>query len=253
MRLADLQQRMSRAILTGEPRDLPPLAPGPIPAAAALAVHTGTVRGALCNALRLTFPTVDALVGEGFFDQTALAYATLHPQRSARLSGFGARFADFLEAYAPAADLAYLADVARLDLAVARALAAPDALARRHIALDAHVRLALPISLESLSLSYPADLIRAALDEGDDEALAAVDLTPRPRALAVWRAGRHAVVRPLGPAAGLFLAEVLAGAGADQALASVFLAHQPQAALEAIQAEVFAAPFAQVTQAHPKD
>ena len=253
MRLADLQQRTAAAVLAGDPGALPPTRRGPIPARDAFAVHRDTVLGALCNALRLSFPTVDELVGGAFFDQAALAYVTEQPPRRARLSTYGAGFPDFLEAYPPALELAYLGDVARLDLAVRDALAAPDAGVRRLIAIDARVSLALPVSLTALSLSFPADLIRAGLAAGDDEALAAIDLAPRPRTLAVWRAGRQAVVRPLASVAGVFLSEVLDGASADEALAAVFAVHPPAAALQSIQAEVFAAPFAEVTSTRSED
>ena len=253
MRLAELQHRMAGALLIGGPDDLPPLARGPIPHEAAFSVHRNTVFGVLCNALRLSFPVVSELVGEAFFDQAATAYVTEQPPRRARLSAYGAGFPDFLEFYSPALDLAYIGDVARLDLAVGRALIAPDDGVRRHIAIDAGVSLAVPISLIVLSLSFPADLIRAGLDGGDDQALGAIDLTPRPRTVAVWRAGRQAIVRPLDPAAGIFLALVLDGATSDQALAAVFAIYAPQAALQAIQAEVFAAPFAHITQTRSED
>lgn len=253
MRLAELQQRMARAILAGDLDALPPVRRGPIPAKDAFAVHRDTVLGALCSALRLSFPTADVLVGEGFFDQAALAYVAEQPPRRARLSAYGAGFPDFLDAYPPALDLAYLGDVARLDLAVCDALAAPDLGVRRRVAIDADVALALPVSLTALSLEFPADLIRAGLEAGDDRALAAIDLAPRPRAVAVWRAGRQAAVRPLAPAAGAFLTEILGGASADEALAAVFAVHPPAAALQLIQTEVFAAPFAQVTQTRSKD
>src|SRR6202000_1958685 len=72
----------------------------------------------LVNALRLSCPTVDALVGEAFFDQAAQAFVQDHPPASAWLTGYGASFADFLDAYEPARDLPYLADVARFDFAI---------------------------------------------------------------------------------------------------------------------------------------
>jgi hypothetical protein len=244
---------MAAAVMAGDLAAMPAVRRGSIPAADAFAVHRGTVFGVLCNALRLSFPTIDALVGDAFFDQAATAYVAEQPPRRARLSAYGDGFPGFLETYPPAQDLPYLGDVARLDLAVGRALAAPGAEVRRQFAIDAAVSLALPVSLTALSLSFPADLIRAGLDAGDDQQLGAIDLAPRPRVVAVWRAGRQAVVRPLGPAAGVFLTEVLGGASADEALAAVFASHPPQAALPSIQTEVFAAPFAQIIQTRFED
>jgi len=251
--LAELQHRMARAILGADVGGLPPLAPSPIPAKAAFGVHRNTVLSGLTKALRLTFPTVDALVGEAFFDQAAEAYVADHPPRHARLAVYGEAFPAFLEGYDLAAGLVYLGDVARLDLAIDRALNAPDADVRRHVVIDARVSLALPVSLTVLPLSYPADVIRAALDAGDDEALAAIDLVPQPRFVAVWRVGREAAVLALGQAAGLFLASILTGAATDEALAAAVAAATPPEALRAIQTEVFAARFAQIIQIRHED
>jgi len=250
MLLADLQRRMAGAILEGDDSAFSVLAPGPIPAAAAIDVHRGTVMGALGNALRLTFPTVDDLVGQDFFDQMATIFVAAQPPRQARLSAYGEGFPTFIETYPLAATLPYLADVARLDLAVGQALAKPDAGPRRHVTIDAAVSLALPFSLAVLSLSHAADLIRAGLAAEDDQALAQIDLSPQARFVAVWRTGRQAAVRALSPPAGVFLAAILDGADADTALAAAFAVSAAPAALQAIQAEVFSAAFAQITQTH---
>ncbi len=253
MRLADLQRRMAGAVLNGDVGAMPRAVPAPVPADAAFGVHRDTVMGALTHALRLTYPTVDTLVGPAFFDHIAATFVAQRPPRRARLSDYGDGFADVLEAEPSAAMLPYLSDVARLDLAVARALTAPGADVRRHIAIDAQAAMALPVSLTTLDVSYPADLIRAEIEAGDDSALAAIDLAPAPRCIAVWRADRHAVVRRLGPPAGLFLARILSGESAHQALAAVFAETSAPDALAAIQAEVFAAPFCRVTQTHLKE
>lgn len=250
--LADLQRRFTGAILDGDLGEMPALAPSSIPAEAAFAVHRDTALGALANALRLTFPTVDALVGEAFFDQMAGAFVAEQPPRRANLSTYGQAFPVFIARYPHAVSLAYLGDVARLDLTIAQALMAPDVDSRRQIALDATVRLSLPVSLAVLDLQSPADLIRDGLDADDDQALAAIDLSA-PRWLAGWRDGRAVVVQPLGPAAGLFLNAVLSGDGVEAALEAAAAAADPTAALQAIQAEVFAARFAQIIQTLPEE
>ncbi len=249
--LADLQRRFAGAILDGDPDETPALAPSLIPAAAAFAVHRDTVLGALANALRLTFPTVEALVGEAFFDQMAGAFVAEQPPTRANLSTYGQVFPAFIARYPHAASLAYLGDAARLDLSIAQALMAPDIDNRLQIALDATVQLSLPVSLAVLGLQSPADLIRDGLEADDDQALAAIDLSA-PRWLAVWRDGRLAVVQPLGPAAGLFLNAVLAGDGVQAALEASATVVDPAAALQVIQAEVFAARFAQINRSRPR-
>lgn len=245
--LAELQQKMADALL-GDVAGLPAslFARGPAPIEEALRVHRNTIVGALAKVLRLTYPTVLALVGEAYFDQAAMAYGAEHPPRRAVLSGYGERFADFLTAWPPAALLRYLGDVARLELAIDRAAAGP--LLGRIAPIDVHVALSLPVSLAVLELEHPADLIRDAIEAGNDEALAAIDLEPRTRWLAVWRSGDGAAVRTLGRPAGLFLAALLSGRPAPSALAEACARETADAALLAIQAEVFAAPFTAVTQ-----
>jgi hypothetical protein len=156
-----------------------------------LSIHRNTARSALLNALRLSFPVVQRLVGETFFEGAAQCFIDEAPggiPDSACLYDYGTEFAGFLESFPPAAELPYLGDVARLEWAVNRALHAPDAerldAARIGSLLggraDAH--LVLHASIGLLSLRYPADTIWRALIEGDDSALAAVDLASGP----VW-------------------------------------------------------------------
>ncbi len=246
--LAELQRRVAAAILAEDLAGMPALAAAPVPAADAFAVHCGTVHGGVTSALRLSFPTVDALVGEAFFDQMARAFVVEQPPRRANLSDYGGGLPDFVRAYPHAEGLPYLADVARLDLAVAAALLSPDLDVRRIFPIEPAVSLSLPVSFKVLSLSYPADLIRAGLEAEDDAALATIDLGSGPRHLAVWRSGRAASVRLLSPPAGAFLAALVEGAGPDQALDAATASPDPAAALQAIQTEVFAASFTQIIQ-----
>jgi hypothetical protein len=246
--LADLQRQMAGAILDGCCNDMSALAASPIGAANAFAVHRDTVLGGLVSALRLTFPTIAVLVGEAFFDQAAGRFARQQPPTRANLATYGEDFPAFLEQDPHAAALTYLGDVARLDLAVARTLAGPDAYVRREMALDPQVRLSLPAALTLLMLRSPADLIRDGVEANDDEALGAIDLGATPRWLAVWRSGRVAVVQPLSLPAGRFLAAVLAGASAEGALAAAIAEDEPAAILPAIQSEVFAGRFARIIQ-----
>jgi hypothetical protein len=229
------------------------LAQTAISAEAAFGVHQNTVLSVLTKALRLTFPTVDSLVGEDFFDQAAQAYVAGHPPKQARLALYGASFPVFLEGYDLARALVYLGDVARLDLAIDRTLIAPDALVRRHVVIDEGVWLALPQSFTVLALTYPADMIRAALDVGDDEMLASIDLVPQTRFVGLWRVGREVAVLALSQSAGRFLTTLLAGSSAEDALAVAFAAAPPKETLQAIQTEVFAGRFAQITQIRPED
>lgn len=188
--LHELQRRLAAALLAapGGPAvavdDL--IDAGRVPLARRLGVHRNTVRGALCRALALRYPTVERLVGEAFFDQAALAYAAQDWPREPQLAAWGRGYADFIASYAPAASLVYLADVARFDLLLDD-LASAQAGERRP---------------RRFVTAWPVDEIRSAVLEEDDAALAAIDLTPRPIALHAWRDGARLRTRRLPPATG---------------------------------------------------
>jgi hypothetical protein len=238
--LADLQQRFVQAVMSGEaPAGL---FAGAVPPAEALAVHRDTIMGALVNALRISYPTVDALVGEEFFDRTCRVFAKINPPPTASLSGYGEGFADFLTGFEPAAVLAYLPDVARLDWAVETTLR--KAMLTRDFVLDAMVSIALPQNLVVLRLMYPADEIRAAL--GDDAALAGIIAAPAERFILLWRKGFDAAVLRVDAAAGRFLTSLLAGAGAVAAFDAALAGASETGAMRAIQADIFAASFCTV-------
>jgi hypothetical protein len=243
--LADVQQVFANAIVSGAAADIAFL-PGPISCKQALRVHRNTVMGTLVGVLRLTYPTVGRLVGEEFFDQAAMAFADGQPPSNARLASYGVGFPDFLQSYAPAAALSYLADVARLDLAIDRATLGPGDVARTRFSLDDNVSVSLPEGLCVLSLSYPADLIKDALDADDDKALGMIDLHPAARWLVVWRVERRIIVKPVGPAAGAFLQALLRGTPANRALAATNAHAPPEAGTLEIQRDIFAASFCRV-------
>lgn len=237
MPLADLQRDFACALLAGDP---PPFAThGVLSAAEALRIHRNTVLGALAGALRLSHPTVDMLVGEAFFDRAAGLFGEAHPPRGPSLALYGEGFADFLAAWPPAMELPYLADVARLDFAIDRAMHSGTGWQR--FPLDASAAIELPSDLRLLLLRHPADEIRTAM--GDDAALGRIDLSPREIALLVWRKDQQAVVRRIGPASARFLAVLQAGAPATAALAA---ASPGAETLTSIQQDIFAAPFCRV-------
>lgn len=242
-RLAELQRAFSHAVLSadaGTP-DLPAFV-GRIPPEAAFRVHQGTVMSGLTNALRLTYPTVYALVGAEFFDHAARAFIETELPTAADLSAYGAGYPAFLGVFPPASGLRYLADVAILDLAIDRALRARGGAPRR-VEIDVRVAMELAPTLSVLRLDYPADEIRALISGGDTDALGFLDMTPRSRFVAVWRSAGGASVQPLGVVAGGFLTAVLAGATTDAAFASAVAETDPDDTLPEIRAQVFAASF----------
>ena len=243
--LAELQREMARALLTGETGSLHArVAAGPIPASAALSVHRNTVLGGLAHALRLTFPTVDKLVGRDFFDQAATAYAQANPPSQACLDAHALGFPDFLRTYAPAVELAYLAQVARFDLAI-QVAAMAGAGAPFVVPLDEATRLELSPSLRIETFAWPVDRIRDALDAGDEDALAAIDMTADLRGFALWRGEAGATVKSLTPAPAAFVSALLSGGSAERALEAALQA-EPTDVLARLQTEVFGAGFATI-------
>ncbi|GEO84355.1 MULTISPECIES: HvfC/BufC N-terminal domain-containing protein [Alphaproteobacteria] len=90
-------------------------------------VYRNNVRVGLTGALAARFPATEAIVGHEFFTAMAQAFITLHPPRSPLLLTYGDDFADFVADFEPAAGLAYLPDVLRLEAARSHAYHATDA------------------------------------------------------------------------------------------------------------------------------
>jgi Putative DNA-binding domain len=79
------------------------------------AVYRNTVQKGCIDALQANFPAVSRLVGDEWFRAAAGVYARAHLPRQPSLLDYGTDFADFLATFEPAAQLPYLAGVARLD------------------------------------------------------------------------------------------------------------------------------------------
>ena len=78
-------------------------------------VYRNNVLVSLSAALSSAFPVCRHLVGEEFFQAMARAYLRFDPPVSPVLSEYGDGFADFIAAFAPARQLPYLPDLARLE------------------------------------------------------------------------------------------------------------------------------------------
>jgi hypothetical protein len=236
--LAGLQTRMAEGLLSGQYGGLEAeVLIGPIDAAEALGLHRNTALHGLINALRLSHPTVDGLVGEAFFDQAALAFAQEQPPAGVCLTGYGQGFAAFLRTYEFAAGLPYLADVARLDFALEAV--AGQSVGQDGLELDlGQVLLTLDASLRIIALDYPAAAIRDAVED-DEDALGLIDMTCRRHALALWREPGGAALRPLGPFAAAFLEALLDGGDLEAVLSD-------GGDLAQLQSDIFAAPFARL-------
>jgi hypothetical protein len=215
--LLDLQHDFRRLLLGEHPPALAAAVMGDgLSPEARLRVYRNHVVISLREALRATFPVVCRLVGDDFFAGMARAFTAAHPPVSPCLFEYGAALGDFIEVFAPASSLPYLADVARLEWTMNAAYHAkseppidpailasadPDALARSTLLLQP--------SLHLVISPYPVDAIWRANQPDRDGA--GVDLGAGGCRLLVWRQGDDAVFQPLDAAVATFVGAALAG------------------------------------------
>ena len=139
--------------------------------------------------MRASYPVVERLGSEVWFEQRALQYQPRYPSRSGDLQHVGAHFAEYLQAELSDTGYEYLADVARLEWAYQEALTAAesdslDPAALGAVAADDYERLVfVPCSaLRLVDSPYPvltiwkahqagAELIEIKLDSGSSRVL----------------------------------------------------------------------------------
>lgn len=92
------------------------------------AVYRNTVMKGCIDALQANYPAVVRLMGEAWFRAAAALYVPAHLPRRPSLLDYGHDFADFLATFEPAAEYAWLPDVARLERFWTEAHGAADAL-----------------------------------------------------------------------------------------------------------------------------
>ena len=215
--LRDLQAAFAAYVRGGDQPMLEAVVVGDrIGAAARLRVHRHHIGRSLVDALAATFPTVGAVVGEGFFQTMARSFVARDLPQQPVLAEYGASFPAFIADYEAAAALPYLADVGGLDWALNAAFhTAPG------VSLGAADLASLPAEeIVDLSLdlaagatlvqsAYPVDRIwrlsRAAASVGT------VDLEEGGASLLVLRRADDATFTSLDPAEAAFLSAVADG------------------------------------------
>ena len=95
--------------------------------ASRFAVYRNNVHSSLINALADSYPVTLQLVGDRFFRAMAGMYVQAYPPTNPLLNEYGSDLADFIQGFAPAASVPYLADVARLERLRINAYHAADA------------------------------------------------------------------------------------------------------------------------------
>ncbi len=210
--LRELQRDVRAALLGSDDAGAAALVAGDgLAPEARLQVYRHHVLTTLTGVLQAVFPVVCRLVDERFFGYAADQYIRVEPPAGPCLFEYGATFPEFLAAFPPCRDLAYLGDVARLEWAMHRALHAPDAAplgpeALRSVAPEAAggLILALDASVSLLASRWPIDAIWRANQSDAAEEGVTVDLGAGGVTLEVRRRGDDVGFRVISAAAHAF-------------------------------------------------
>lgn len=188
------------------------------------AVYRNNVRASLVAAVAARFPVIVRLVGQEFFDAMALVFVSHHPPTSPVIAEYGAAFAGFLEDFEPAAELPYLADVARLEWLRQQAFHAADG---DVLGIDRLATIA-PNRLDSLGLAlHPATAIVASpwpilsiwTTNTQDEVTRPIGAGLPGEAVLVTRPGLDVFANALPPCGELFVGELACGGTLGKAAA----------------------------------
>jgi len=126
LKLADLQAQFSKHLLH-QSVDLSSLnLTGPLPVEQLMSLYRNNFYVSLTDYLKGCFPSVDALVGEEFFEQLAKAYIIQRPLDNPDIELYGEGFSRFISNLPQTSDLVYLAGIAALDWGFDRAKAVTE-------------------------------------------------------------------------------------------------------------------------------
>lgn len=229
MRLSEAQELFAGSMLS-----LPEAVESPVPAlidlfstpedilSERLKIYRNNIFGNLTNALLDTYPLIEKLTGEDFAKSLMRAFILKNPPQEACLNRYGVGLAAFLESFAPARELPYLPDVARLEWAVNEAYYAPDDKpltpdALQNVPLDELADMVLPLrlSVRLLESRWPLVAVRNfCLKEnrpGSHDESETLDLSHGGCRVMVYRPGLAADIVPLEPAEYAFLQDMRAG------------------------------------------
>lgn len=216
--LRDFQQVFAQALLEPSPAAQAQFGAG-------LAVYQNTVAKGLVDVLRANFPTVLRLIGDECFDAVALCYAHEQPPRQPSLALYGAGFAEFVRATAPA-QLMYLFSVAQLDRLWTEA----------HFAADAPVLLAASLAelspqqlgAQTLQLHpatrfgcFPYSAVTVWRANRPSEPLQELDISDADEAVLITRPHGQVHIQPLSMAGYEFIRNLQLGANLAAAAAAM--------------------------------
>lgn len=196
--------------------------PDGAPAAKRFDVYRNNVAVSLSDALEAAFPVVRKLVGDQFFRAMSGVYLRKHPPKSPLMMFYGAAMPQFLRRFEPAKSIAYLPDIAALELALRHAYHAADATpvdanALTEIAPDAlmSARLRIAPATQVVISDYPIHAIYRANTVVD---------APKPimkaESVLITRAGFDPELHPINAAAAACITALQDGQSLGQAMAT---------------------------------
>jgi hypothetical protein len=127
MTLRDTQVSFATSLLAGDATAAAQIHAGKLTPSRRLEIYRHNVFANLRGVLKDIYPVILAIVGDDFFQHAADQFVGAYPSRSGDLNQFGSEWAAFLSTYPHAAELPYLADVARLEWAWHEVFHAGDA------------------------------------------------------------------------------------------------------------------------------
>jgi len=213
-----LQQLMCSAIRgRHEPELLAMIEEGGLQPEARLQIYRNHVILTLTEALKATFPVVCRLVDERFFRYAAHEYIGESLPSHPCLAEYGGSFPDFLATFPACRELVYLADVARLEWAINRALhaAAADAADRSGLRTSDPVLMLHP-SLQLVASRWPIGRIWRA-NQPDRDGHEVINLDDGEARVLVFRRDDRVVMIGIEESAYAFLDGIAHGARLEEA------------------------------------
>ncbi|SON57748.1 hypothetical protein HDIA_4207 [Hartmannibacter diazotrophicus] len=217
--LEELQLATARCVLGHASGYTLPLT-GSSKSAARLGIYRNNTRSSLTTVLLTVFPVTAGLVDERFFRYAASDFISRFPPAEARLARYGAGFPRFLKSLETLAELPFVAEVARLEWAIAEALDAKsepplalEALAGASLSLSPCLRL--QPSLRLIALRTPVLAIWQAHQAGQEPAPGWRREVER---IALWRCGDAVRLATIGHSDFAFRHALAAGCGLEPAV-----------------------------------
>lgn len=197
-----------------------------------LQIYQNNVVGSLTRAMQLTYPLIVILTGEGFAASLMRSFVRDNPPREACLARYGKGFDRYIESYAPARNLPYLADIARLEWAMNESFYAQDDSALHPSGLQnvpgcelADVTLQLRSSVRLLESGWPLLAIREFCLQDDRDESETLDLDQGGCRIMIYRPALSAEIESLDTTEYDFLKGIKEGRPLGYILESVLQTH----------------------------